>query len=843
MLLLIFSMIGSTNAAPTSKFAYDAHESFLRAAAIGTVWQPGLVESSPHLLAPEQVAGEIFEAFAAAEVPLVNASAMVKALNIPSFRILQCYRVDLLMRRPSQQYFGPEWAAQREPGQASAAMQLQRGGPLSKFALPSLVPSNLSKEEHMDSSKKVDFPFSRPAALDDDADFAARAMAIMGPFLDAWRRRQCRALVTLAKRLEPWEQQARAYMAPSVKTVAAAKAPVFISMQTALLQWPDRTVGIRFITGHKIVGEIEESFIFRKLPEEQVRPDTSADLLASSNESFQAMLKRVRPGDFDQQLLEITLDETAQGTATGPFSLQQMQEVFPGNSFVPMERFIHRQGCGKLRPIDSGKLPGHNQASSEKETIFTHSVDFIPSAVSAVAWHAVGFAWCQRGGDPLELAALPEQELIDLLPEWAHFRIGTDDMKNAYRQIPVHPDHYKFSVSAFWNCKASEVQFIVMYGCPFGLSASVLCFCRTPTLQAAVARRCFGALCCNFFDDMGTIDLLAARNSAQRCIGVLFRTGGLQLDAVKQQPMGDQRVFLGQAVDVGRLRPTGAIQFALKPGFREEFALDIDAILDNRVCGSGSAAKMRGKAGWSSTALHGRCGRGCQAALIKRQYYDCTEILDDQLEKELIGMKILHEFVQPRQVHILAPCRRCSRLYTDASFQPEAGKPPGTGMVLFPSSGAQPIGLACHIDEATLRILVPRSQQITPLEAILGCIAPLNLAQDLAGEDVIWFIDNQAACSCLVKGSSTHPDMAFISMCTHLMLSFLQCRVWFEYVESEANVSDGLSRDGISDTWSKQQGWRLAEAQLPDFAAWMQMPVEQLLRHLHGLVHGKLNEQ
>ena len=84
-------------------------------------------------------------------------------------------------------------------------------------------------------------------------------------------------------------------------------------------------------------------------------------------------------------------------------------------------------------------------------------------------------------------------------------------------------------------------------------------------------------------------------------------------------------------------------------------------------------------------------------------------------------------------------------------------------------------------------------------------------------------------------------DMAFIAMCSHLLLAFLRCRVWFEYVESEANVSDGLSRDGLSDTWSQQQGWSLSEAFVPDFEKWMAMPVEKLLRHLHTLIDRQLN--
>ena len=77
------------------------------------------------------------------------------------------------MRDPHRTYFGPDWSAQRSPGQAAAALQHQRGGPKSRFAIGALLPSGLSKEEHELASRALVFPFGRPALLDDDLDFAA----------------------------------------------------------------------------------------------------------------------------------------------------------------------------------------------------------------------------------------------------------------------------------------------------------------------------------------------------------------------------------------------------------------------------------------------------------------------------------------------------------------------------------------------------------------------------------------------------------------------------------------------------------------------------------------------
>ena len=39
---------------------------------------------------------------------------------------------------------------------------------------------------------------------------------------------------------------------------------------------------------------------------------------------------------------------------------------------------------------------------------------------------------------------------------------------------------------------------------------------------------------------------------------------------------------------------------------------------------------------------------------------------------------------------------------------------------------------------------------------------------------------------------------------------------WYEWIDSDSNPADGLSRDGVSDQWTMSQGWELTE--LPPMA-------------------------
>ena len=75
---------------------------------------------------------------------------------------------------------------------------------------------------------------------------------------------------------------------------------------------------------------------------------------------------------------------------------------------------------------------------------------------------------------------------------------------------------------------------------------------------------------------------------------------------------------------------------------------------------------------------------------------------------------------------------------------------------------------------------------------------PLHNWAEFKGRDVIWFIDNEAACSALIRGSSTSEDVQDITEAAALMSSLLGCRVWYEWIDSSSNVSDGLSRVGLA---------------------------------------------
>ena len=64
----------------------------------------------------------------------------------------------------------------------------------------------------------------------------------------------------------------------------------------------------------------------------------------------------------------------------------------------------------------------------------------------------------------------------------------------------------------------------------------------------------------------------------------------------------------------------------------------------------------------------------------------------------------------------------------------------------------------------------------------------------LSGTYPIHFVDNQGALSALVKGSSSDVPASWIAHDVAARLFGMRSRVWFEYIESAANIADLPSR-------------------------------------------------
>ena len=117
---------------------------------------------------------------ALAQVPLVD---------------LQIFWVHTQLHHMPPDVQGPDWIQQKEVCSSAVAAGIQRGGTLSKHALPPLHPLGLSKLEHVAESAKVASPLIRIAPLILTWTFCCWIFVAFGPWARTWRKGQlCRNL-------------------------------------------------------------------------------------------------------------------------------------------------------------------------------------------------------------------------------------------------------------------------------------------------------------------------------------------------------------------------------------------------------------------------------------------------------------------------------------------------------------------------------------------------------------------------------------------------------------------------------------------------------------------------
>ena len=216
---------------------------------------------------------------------------------------------------------------------------------------------------------------------------------------------------------------------------------------------------------------------------------------------------------------------------------------------------------------------------------------------------------------------------------------------------------------------------------------------------------------------------------------------------------------------------------------------------------------------WMSTMIAGHLGRLANPILNHYQHADNSE-LSDVDQNVLHWLKLFVMNASPRESKICGPLRAPLAIYTDASF--EADKLTLGWVIFDTTSSTQPIGGSCVVPPEVIASWLPRRQQIFAGETLCGLVIPRLHPQILHNRDAVWYIDNESAVSALVRGSSSQEDVHEIAQYAQLLFYLLKTRIWFEWIDSESNPSDGLSRKGVLDPWTQGQHWSVTNYAFPE---------------------------
>ena len=143
----------------------------------------------------------------------------------------------------------------------------------------------------------------------------------------------------------------------------------------------------------------------------------------------------------------------------------------------------------------------------------------------------------------------------------------------------------------------------------------------------------------------------------------------------------------------------------------------------------------------------------------------------------------------------------------------DAAKPASIAVLVI--EGDQRKALVAEVPEVLRTVWSVRKQYIDLVEQSAVVMAIINEPEWFRGAEAIWFMNNSVALSGLVKGANQGADMDRGCAVVHLALAMLKASVWFEYIESNSNWSDGASRVGLSDKWLRENRFTPSVCEVP----------------------------
>jgi len=259
---------------------------------------------------------------------------------------------------------------------------------------------------------------------------------------------------------------------------------------------------------------------------------------------------------------------------------------------------------------------------------------------------------------------------------------------------------------------------------------------------------------------------------------------------------------------------TGQIQFTPREQLLAKAVSLIQQRLQEDSCTPAQVSKIRGVLGFLFTGVYGRVGRGGQQPLLQRQYSDSppwnlSHTLRRALEYLLDTMKVVRPRVVPLHSDPTPP------LIIASDGRQDDTSPPSIAALLFDPATGQKVAIAAVIPPELLEAWGNSEHCIALVEQAALILGIIRFRDILRGRSLLWFEDNSAVLSGLVKGSSGHPLLDAGAATIHLLLAALQARAWFEYVESDANWSDGSSRLLAADPWAAANGFTVEMGNVP----------------------------
>jgi len=570
----------------------------------------------------------------------------------------------------------------------------------------------------------------------------------------------------------PESQRRTSAQHPYVSNVNVMQNVAFIETLMLELDLPDRTLHQDCTNGFAIFGDIQPSGWWPP------GKDASKPSCQEADAARVSLLKhrsewRDQPPRCSTRHVETMVaaanDKVSRKGAVGPFTIDQV----PHDCFNSHRRFTVDQPTAdnphKKRCVDDPKASGENDQTITRERM---SLRGFEGLVDVLVFMMLTF---------------PEVGL--------HMFAG--DYEHAFEQLAIHPDQYPHMY--FHVLIDGLVHYYMHTSGWFGPKAMPAAWCRVSNFIDAVLALKFAIMGIVHMDDQVCIDPHDTSASALVCFRRTTAALGFTLKKSKEKLPAFRQIGLGAEFSLPRPGSSVA-EVSLPKDKVVKYSHRMEGILGSGICPPALAGKVGGYVQTINSRLWGNTARSYTWPIYDHANRGVSDVLTPRLAVSIeMLMRLLHA-ARPRLVQPLV-CRKLLVLYFDSCGHPEHL----AGILLSPRSQGQFFHSA--VSQGMEAYLDPQltDNRNTQLEALAPLLCLTTFSESLRGCDVLAYGDNQAALQSMKKGYSPSKYLCELVAGFWTLSMSLDCNIWLEWVCSEENPSDPLSRPfespGLSYAW------------------------------------------
>jgi hypothetical protein len=387
-------------------------------------------------------------------------------------------------------------------------------------------------------------------------------------------------------------------------------------------------------------------------------------------------------------------------------------------------------------------------------------------------------------------------------------RLGLDDLKSAYRMVPEVLWPFVCCMVMWFSFLLGKAVVQTCGGHLYGSKGSNNNFSRVPRLACIVCCTFFLAAYTHYVDDFMNVDPETGGDTAHQVLCAVLEALGFTAEPAKWVRHAPVNVALGAQTDITELHTRGVATVKPEPGKAEANLQEARDMKAKGKCSRQQAENLVGRSRWLTGQLRSRAGTATLQAFSHRanspgDETEWTADMDGSLEfLELVFDPEFMPIIEIDASKLVEDDEPCVILFTDSMYEQKVD--PVTGEV---TRRHLPVGWLAY-DQADGKLykselvvpdwfyqFFPELKQYVTRGEIVAAIGAFYSAPLLfKGRRVIHFVDNAAALSNMVNGYATKPDMARFVNLFHAALIALGIEWYGEWVPSDANVADIMTR-------------------------------------------------